>query len=113
MKMKMSSLLTKLPAVLIFTSGKSTYHPINSQFEVKVIPTETSTGRASLQPRVIQCNVSDSSISQIHVNTWEYKDHADWMNEIHPGDLISVQAKGGVYGNNVVDFVRMDIYSAW
>ena len=91
------------------------YDRCNSRFEVTVGPGPVKTlpaGRLSTKSRLIQPNVSNSSISRIHVNTWEYKDHANWMDKIHPGDVISVHAIGG-YMKNVVDFVRMDIYCAW
>ena len=71
------------------------------------------TGSRYLKPRLVQLNVSNSPISRIHVNTWEGKDHGDWMNEVHPGDLISVHAMAEVLKNNVVDFTRIDIYCAW
>ena len=89
----------------------------DSWLEVAIVPTETPpTSRPSPKPRLIQRNAqakSPVSPSRIHVNTWEYKDHADWMNEIHPGDLISVDTQAGWPRKNVVDFVRMDIYCAW
>ena len=62
--------------------------------------------------RLLQQNIASSPISRIHVNTWEYQDHAEWMNQIHPGDQIAVHAIGGEFESNIVDFVQMDIYYA-
>ena len=70
--------------------------------------------RPTLEHRRIQDNVTNSPISRIHVNTWEYKDHSEWMDQIYPGDQIVVNAIGSYDGSivNVVEFVRMDIYCA-
>lgn len=64
---------------------------------------------------LIHHNVCDSQapVSRIHVNTWEYTDLAEWMDELHPGDSIVVHAINGQFSQNIVDFVRMDVYCAW
>ena len=64
--------------------------------------------------RLLQQNVGSSPISRIHVNTWEYKDHSEWMDQIYPGDQIVVNAIGSQHSSieNVVELVRMDIYCA-
>ena len=69
--------------------------------------------RPTLKHHLIQHNISNSPISQIHVNTWEYKDHAEWMDKIHPGDQIVVHAIGGLKQKIVVKYVRVDVYCAW
>ena len=95
------------------------YKSYNSRLKVAVTPTKTSpttqtspTMRPTLKHCLIQSNISHSCISQIHVNTWEYKDHAEWMDQIHPGDQIAVHAIGGEFESNIVDFVQIDIYYA-
>ena len=69
--------------------------------------------RPHFDHHLIQLNVCHSPISRIHVNTWEYEDHTEWMDEIHPGDEIVVYAIRGLWGTNVVQFARIDVYCAW
>ena len=98
-----------------FISGQEPcYRFQSSRFEVAINPSQNSPiHEHRFKRRVIQYNVSNSPISRIHVNTWEYKDHAKWMDEIHPGDEIVVHAVRPTGVINVVEFVRMDIYCAW
>ena len=79
-----------------------------------ITPAQTSsTTRPPLEQQVIQTNVTYSPISRVHVNTWEYKDHTEWMDKIHPGDEIALLATGNYPYTNVIEFARIDVYCAW
>ena len=70
-----------------------------------------------LSPRVLQRLMVPCLDSRIHVNTWNYKEHADWMKHIKPGHTITVSARHHfqrpLFIESIVSFIRIDVYCAW
>ena len=88
----------------------------NSWFDVTITPAKFSSPNRTAEspkPRLVQRNVSNTSISRIYVNTWERKDHVEWMDGIYPGDQIGVHGISGWHADNTIELVRIDVYCAW